>query len=149
MSGIQFMLETEFGKSIALILVVVLILVAVGLLRMNMTKPNFSEILNKHAMSIAGFIIAAFISIQLLGDSAASVHDGTLEDKNVPEEIRVVKGINFTVGIILAILCLVILCANFKMCSSAAGRVSAMARNPFAGFGKALGFGRRRKKRRC
>lgn len=143
------MLETEFGKSIAILVVTGVALIAAGVLKMRTSRESFFKALNENAMSIAVLIVVAFVAIQLIGDGAMGFYDGSIEDTSVPQKVRDVKIMNFVVGLVLALLCFMVICARWGVCSEAAGRVSAMARNPFAGFGKALGFGRRRKKRRC
>ncbi len=150
MSGIQFMLETEFGKAIAILVVTAVALIAAGVLKMYTSWSDFFKALNENAMSIAVLIVVAFVAIQLIGDGAMGFYDGSIEDTNVPPRVREVKIMNFVVGLVLALLCFIVMYARCGVCSKAAGRVrGAMPRNPFAGFGKALGFGRRRKKRRC
>ena len=141
-SRIQFMLQTEFGKSIALIVIVGLVLLT--MMGWSLKYKTLSENLSKNGMKIALFIITTFIALQLIGDGAGSVHDNSIE--NVPEEIKAAKIINFTVGIILGLIILVAVCAEFDMCKNARSSLPSV---PFMNFGKALGFGRKRKKRRC
>lgn len=141
-SQVQFMLQTEFGKSIALIVIVLLAMAP--LVSATRSNVGFSQYLAEHGMKISVFIIAAFIALQLIGDGAGSVHDNSIE--NVPDEIKTAKSINFAVGILLGLIILVALCSQLDMCVKARSKLPSL---PFMNFGKALGFGRRRKKRRC
>ena len=94
-------------------------------------------------MGTGVLIVVAFIAIQLIGDGAMAFYDGSIDNVDVPERIRVVKGINFAIGIILALLCLVIMCAKSTLCSSYAARVPSMPRTL---RNMMTGFGRKRKK---
>lgn len=140
-SQVQFMLQTEYGKSIALIVIVGLVLIS--MVGWGWKYGDLGAKLSENGMKVALYIIVAFIALQLLGDGAGSFHDRSIEDENVPGEIRFSKGVSFTVGLLLALVTLICMCKEFDMC------VKAKSRLPFMNFGKALGFGRRRKKRRC
>lgn len=147
-SQLQFMLQTEYGKSIALIVIVGLVLIS--MVGWGLKYRNLGEKLSEHGMKISLYIIVAFIALQLLGDGAGSFHDGSIEEESVPFEIRFSKGVSFTVGLLLALITLILMCKEFDMCVKGSDRVrSSMPQIPFMNFGKALGFGRRRKKRRC
>jgi len=142
------MLQTEYGKSIALIVIVGLVLIS--MVGWKIGYGNLGAKLSENGMKVALYVIVAFIALQLLGDGAGSFHDGSIEDESVPLEIRFSKGVSFTVGLLLALVTLIAMCKEFEMCVKGSERVrGAMPRNPFMNFGKALGFGRRRKKRRC
>lgn len=147
-SQVQFMLQTEYGKSIALIVIVGLVLIS--MVGWSYKFGNLGAKLSENGMKVALYVIVAFIALQLLGDGAGSFHDGSIEDESVPLEIRFSKGVSFTVGLLLALVTLIAMCKEFEMCVKGSEKVrGAMPQIPFMNFGKALGFGRRRKKRRC
>ena len=133
MMSVDKRIDNEFGKSIALLVVVLIFLAVVGMFKLSGGSPM--EVMRSNATEIVLFTVVVYITIQLLGNGAIQYEEGGMED-DVEERVKTSRIIYFTIGIFLCLMVLIFLCGKIGVCSEKMSRVSSYSFRNFFGRSK-------------